>query len=169
MTHVGWVSNAGQPVTWKAVLEQLCNRISRCLNRPLGDALSFSAGKADQSQLSSRWSQAEIEMWLVGSGQRVRGEMTEETTGFWGLFYVGGVCALFDSCVRNIKTENEWQDTEKETWCKIAKSMFRHSEVSFHQDYMFGHDLYYCLNYKLQRLSLGFIKLGRKNWFVIQV
>lgn len=64
MTHVGWLSNAGRPFTWKPVLEQLRNRITGCLNRPLRDALSFPAGKADQSQLSSPWSRGEIEMWV---------------------------------------------------------------------------------------------------------
>lgn len=52
------------PSREKAVLEQLRNRITRCLNRPLRDALSFPAGKADQSQLSSPWSRGEIEMWV---------------------------------------------------------------------------------------------------------
>lgn len=52
----------------KAVLEQLCNHITHCLNRPLRDALSFPAGKADQSQLSSPWSRGEIEMWVDWSG-----------------------------------------------------------------------------------------------------
>lgn len=41
----------------KAALEQLGNRVSGCLNGPQRDALSFPAGKADQSHFSSPWSQ----------------------------------------------------------------------------------------------------------------
>ena len=57
MTHVSRFSYAGRLVTWKAALEQLGNRVSGCLNRPQRDALSFPAGKADQSRFSSPRSQ----------------------------------------------------------------------------------------------------------------
>lgn len=79
-------SNAGRPVTWKAVLEQLCNRITRCLNRPLRDALSFPAGKADQSQLSSPWSRRRNRDVGGLVRDRVKGETSGEMTGFGGLF-----------------------------------------------------------------------------------
>lgn len=57
MTHVSRFSYTGRLVTWKAALEQLGNCVSSCLNGPQGDALSFPAGKADQSRFSSPWSQ----------------------------------------------------------------------------------------------------------------
>lgn len=71
MTHVSRVREAGQPVTWGAVLEQLCNHIACCLNRPLRDAPSFPAGKADQSHLSSPWSQWGMKMLVLAEDSEI--------------------------------------------------------------------------------------------------
>lgn len=105
MSHVGWVSNAGRPVTWQAVLEQLRNCITRCLNRPLRDALSFPAGKADQSQLSSPWSRGEIEMrvdWF-GTEWKVRWvEKWQDSEVFFN-----SVCALLHRWVPKTSSQSK--------------------------------------------------------------
>ena len=111
MTHDGWLSNAGRPFTWKPVLEQLRNRITGCLNRPLRDALSFPAGKADQSQLSSPWSRGEIEMWVDRLGTEWKVRWVEKWQGREVFFRV--ICALLDRRLKHREGGRPWPAENK--------------------------------------------------------
>lgn len=79
LTSAGYKQRGSAPSRDRLSWNKRCNRITRCLNRPVRDALSFPAGKADQSQPSSPSWVGERE--FVG-GQRVKGEMSEEMTGY---------------------------------------------------------------------------------------